>query len=162
MLLQAKIILILLALMALMSAGGYAYFKYSQEQLDVQKAKVVVLDIANKTKQLHIEKMEADEKKQALIRAEVDKDFAKARKDVEDMRARFSGKTKSGADKNIGKAAIEKTVIIQTAVNRGTADQNRCFEVLSGSPLTEGETNGTIKNSICPELFPTKPVQPAK
>jgi NACalpha-BTF3-like transcription factor len=150
---SGKIILILLAIMALMSAAGYAYFKYSQNEIDVAKAKVVQLDIANKAQAAHIEKMKADEAQQKQIREKVDEDFAKSRKDVDIMRQKLEVNKKNGTDKNLGKAAAEKPLIIQTAINRGTADQTRCFEILSGALLTEGEKNGSIKNSICPELF---------
>lgn len=151
----SKIILILLAIIAVMSAAGYYGYTYLEGKIETEKTKNVQLTIANESKEKQITQMQEDAEKIAAIREKVDADFAKARNEVQRMRNKFEGKTASGVDKNIGKAAIEQTQIIEKAVNQGTAAQTRCFEILSGAPLTEGELNGTIKNNICPEYFPT-------
>jgi hypothetical protein len=44
-------------------------------------------------------------------------------------------------------------LLFNNAVNHGTSDQLRCFELVTGSQLTEEEKNGKKKNSICPELL---------
>lgn len=151
----SKIILVLLAIIAIMSAAGYYGYSYLEGKIDREQAKNIQLTIANESKEKQITQMKEDAEKLTAIREKVDADFAKARNEVQKMRNKFEGKTSSGVDKNIGKAAIEQTQIIEKAVNQGTVAQTRCFEILSGAPLTEGELNGTIKNNICPEYFPT-------
>ena len=155
MLIQAKIILILLALMALMGAGGYWYYTHMENKLAASQEKVLVLDIANKAKQVEIDKLKVDIEKRNKIASDTEQAFTTSRTQVDAMRKKLTGKTKSGAPKDLGKAANSNPLIIQNAINRGTADQSRCFEILSGSPLTEEEKNGTVKNGICPELVVT-------
>ena len=57
-------------------------------------------------------------------------------------------------------AAIANAEGIERAVNRGTKNAGRCFEILSGSPLTEEELNAENENAFnkeCPWLWPGPP-----
>ena len=55
-------------------------------------------------------------------------------------------------------AAIANAEGIERAVNRGTENAGRCFELLSGAELTEKERtakNGIAFNKECPWLYDT-------
>lgn len=49
---------------------------------------------------------------------------------------------------DLGELAVERPQMIQTRVNSATQDLNRCFEIMSGSPLTTEEINATRPSEI--------------
>jgi len=49
---------------------------------------------------------------------------------------------------NLGELAVEKPEIIEKRINSGTHELNRCFEIMSGSPLTMEEINATRPSEI--------------
>ena len=46
---------------------------------------------------------------------------------------------------------MDKTKVIEKIINNATDNSQRCFEILTGSPLTEKEKNATKKSEINPE-----------
>jgi hypothetical protein len=57
---------------------------------------------------------------------------------------------------DLGLLAAEKPDSIERAVNRGTVNAGRCFELLSGAELSEEEKNakdGIAFNKECPWLY---------
>ena len=150
---EFKLIIILCVLIGLMGLSGYAYWDYSQKQLQEQAARIEVQKLVIAGKDKEIDKMKADKELADAVRKGVDAAKTAGRKSVEQVRKQFEGQTKSGEEKDVGKAAVVKPKIIENAANKGTAEQARCFELLSGAPLTEDEKNGKITNKMCPELF---------
>jgi hypothetical protein len=55
--------------------------------------------------------------------------------------------------------AQEKPSIVEEKVNRGSKDALRCNELITGSPLTEDEAAGKVRNNICPTLLPKPEVK---
>jgi hypothetical protein len=58
---------------------------------------------------------------------------------------------------DLGLLAAERPDSIERAINRGTRNAGRCFELLSGAILTEDERNATDGESFnkeCPWLWP--------
>lgn len=49
---------------------------------------------------------------------------------------------------DLGELAVERPQMIETRVNSATQDLNRCFEIMSGSPLTTEEINATRPSEI--------------
>lgn len=49
---------------------------------------------------------------------------------------------------NLGELAVERPQMIENRVNSATQDLNRCFEIMSGSPLTTEEINATRPSEI--------------
>ena len=55
--------------------------------------------------------------------------------------------------------AKQEPEIVKEAVNKATSDANRCFELISGSPLNEREQNAKTAQEFNPEctwLFPAR------
>ena len=52
------------------------------------------------------------------------------------------------SDHDLGELAVERPTMIQTRINNSTEELNRCFEILSGSPLTMEELNATKPSEI--------------
>lgn len=54
----------------------------------------------------------------------------------------------NGQSRDLGEIARAKPQIVQGIINRATDDVNRCFEILTGSPVKEGEVNNECKDLI--------------
>lgn len=54
----------------------------------------------------------------------------------------------SGQSRDLGELARAKPQIVQGIINRATGDVNRCFEILTGSPVKEGEVNNECKDLV--------------
>tara|TARA_X000000950_G_scaffold289547_1_gene415414 strand:+ start:13963 stop:14433 length:471 start_codon:yes stop_codon:yes gene_type:complete len=68
------------------------------------------------------------------------------KRELDDLNQRFNKN-----NRDIGKLAVDKTKIIEKIINKATDNAQRCFEILTGSPLTEKEKNATKKSEINPE-----------
>ena len=82
------------------------------------------------------------------INHEVTTQFAKIQNRVDDLEGRLGRH-------DIGVLGVAKPKLIEKIINNGTKDSNRCFEIVSGSKLTEDEENATKKsqsNTICPDI----------
>ena len=54
----------------------------------------------------------------------------------------------SGQSRDLGELARAKPQIVQGIINRATDDVNRCFEILTGAPVKEGEVNNECKDLV--------------
>jgi uncharacterized protein YicC (UPF0701 family) len=54
----------------------------------------------------------------------------------------------NGQSRDLGDIARAKPQIVQGIINRATDDVNRCFEILTGSPVKEGEVNNECKDLV--------------
>ena len=81
----------------------------------------------------------------------------KIQKEYADIRNQNNRLRDKLADMDLGLIASEKPDSIEKAINNGTINAGRCFEILSGAELTEKETNaenGKDFNKECPWLWP--------
>ena len=144
-----KVGLILLVLAG--AGGGFMYVKNLKADLAVSEANNMKLEESVAEQKAVIEQVQADFKKQQEISKklqEVNSTLAKELKDTED---KFNKVNASGKKRDVGNLAIKKSKIIEKVINKGTANANRCFEIATGSPLTEKEKNATKKSQINPE-----------
>ena len=165
MLLKAKLMMVVGVAMATMILGFWLYYRSTQKRLQEAAAENARQAIQIQEQKAIQEQMEKDIKKGNELRQEVNKAMQQTQRSIDDMRAKFTPRTDpaTGQTVTLGQKAVEKTDTVERAVNRGTFDQLRCFELLTGSPLTEEERNGTKTNSLCPELLaPAKTPQPGK
>lgn len=141
--------------LAVMLLGFWIYYKSSQKRLEQQAAELARKEVEIAEQKAVREQMEKDIKQATELRGEVNRSMQRTQQSIDDMRTRLAPRTNpaTGQTTSLGKAAVEKTDTIERAVNRGTLDQLRCFELLTGSPLSEGERNGKITNSLCPDLL---------
>ncbi len=68
------------------------------------------------------------------------------KRELDDLNKRFNKN-----NRDIGKLAVDKTKVIEKIINNATDNAQRCFEILTGSLLTEKEKNATKKSEINPE-----------
>ena len=145
---KLRIYLIIVAVIAALGTGGYFYYHWSQEKINGLEQTVTTLKSAVATQQNTIKSMKRDS---ALLQENlntINEQFRQARKENDDLVAKLSRH-------NLGYLATQKPKLVQDIINKGTADSGRCFEILSGSPLTAKEKAATKKsqvNSMCADI----------
>ena len=133
-----------------MGGIGYWYYTDTQATISTLTANNAKLETAVQTQEDAINSLQADYAAMAAENQRINEAYAEIRR----QNSRLSEKL---ADMDLGLLAQEKPESIERAVNNGTVNAGRCFELLSGSPLTEKElnaTNGEEFNKECPWLWP--------
>jgi hypothetical protein len=132
-------------------SGGYFYIEALQGRLEAAKEVQVRMEGVINQQKLVMEKNAEDMKKMQALNADVAQKALQAQQEVAALNSKFS------RFDNLSKAPPSDT---EVRVNRGTKDALRCNELVTGSPLTNDELSGKVKNNICPELITSK--NPAK
>jgi len=141
---------ILIVVILMMGSIGYWYYNDTQKTIKVLTENNAKLELAVETNEAAIESLQADYAAVAAENQRINEAYAEIRR----QNSRLSSKL---ADMDIGLLAAERPDSIERAVNNGTENAGRCFEILSGSPLTEEEINaedGETFNKECPWLWP--------
>ena len=141
---------LLLVVIMVMGGIGYWYYTDTQKTIATLTENNAKLELAVATNEAAIEQMQADYAAASAELQRINEAYAEIRR----QNNRLSEKL---ADMDLGLLAQEKPESIERAVNNGTVNAGRCFELLSGSPLTEKElnaTNGEEFNKECPWLWP--------
>lgn len=132
------------------AGGGYMYVQNLQKNLEVAQANNAVLETAVSTNEQTINALQADYARVQQELQQVNAEFSATREQNNLLRDRLS-------NIDLGLLAQTKPDSIERAVNRGTTNATRCFEILSGAALTDQEkeaTNGKDFNKECPWLWP--------
>ena len=141
---------ILFVVILVMGGIGYWYYTDTQEKISVLTTNNAKLETAVATQEDAINSLQESYAAMAAENQRINEAYAEIRR----QNNRLSEKL---ADMDLGLLAQEKPESIERAVNNGTVNAGRCFELLSGSPLTEKElnaTNGEEFNKECPWLWP--------
>lgn len=136
-------------IICVMSAVGYWYYNDTQARLAVLQENNAKLEVAVATNEAALETLQAD--------------YASAQNEISALNTAYQAIRRQNnrlADKlqkiDLEAAAIANAEAIERAVNAGTVNAGRCFELLSGAELNEKER--TAKNDIafnkeCPWLY---------
>ena len=141
---------LLFVVIMVMGGIGYWYYNDTQERIAILQENNAQLNIAVQTNEETISSLQAS---YAAIQEEntrINAAYAEIRRQNSRLADRLS-------DIDLGLLAAEKPDSIERAINRGTINAGRCFELLSGAPLTETELNATDGESFnkeCPWLWP--------
>ena len=141
---------ILFVVILVMGGIGYWYYNDTQNTIATLTENNAKLGVAVATNEATINSLQADYAAMAAENQRINEEYAEIRR----QNSRLSSKL---ADMDLGLLAAEKPDSIERAVNTGTVNAGRCFEILSGSPLTEKEINATSGNDFnkeCPWLWP--------
>ena len=152
---MSYIVMILIVIMGIGGGGGYMYYQNSQQEKAVLIAEAAVRD----TKiALQNEALAQAEKDRAKIQQVVDglnQRFAQSQKDYDNLVGRFGKLSANFGTRDIGKLAENKPKLIERVISKASARVLRCFEILSGSPLTNKEITATKPSQInteCPSV----------
>lgn len=145
-----KISAILFVVILVMGGIGYWYYTDTQKIIKVLTENNAKLELAVATNEETINSLQAD----YALMAQENNRLNEAYTEIRRQNNRLSSKL---ADMDLGLLAAEKPDSIERAINRGTVNALRCYELLSGDQLTEEEQNaetGEDFNKECPWLWP--------
>lgn len=139
----------MIGIIIMMSGIGYWYYTDTQNTIAVLTANNAKLNLAVATNEETIKTMAAD--------------FAAANEELKKTNAEFAATREQNnqlasklQEHDLELTAAARPRSVQRLINGGTKNAGRCFELLSGSPLTEKEKNAeTAKsfNNECPWLY---------
>ena len=140
---------ILLVVIMVMGGVGYWYYNDTQARMAILQENNAKLETAVQTNEQALESLQAD--------------YASAQNEISSLNAAYTAIRRQNqqlADKlqriDMTAAAIANAEGIERAVNRGSENAGRCFELLSGAELNDKERNaenGIAFNKECPWLY---------
>jgi hypothetical protein len=134
--------------------GSIYYISNLQANLATAKANSEILKESIEEQTAVITEMEENSKFQQEAFAEASKRLQDQYEQLQDLQSKFD-RSSNGNPRDFGFIASQKPKLIERLVNKGTKDMNRCFEIVTGSPLTEKELKAdkrSLINTSCPEL----------
>lgn len=141
---------------SLLVAAAYYYYNSTQqriqdliEQSAVLKQNAIQFESANQKNLETIDTLQQDFEEVRRNYEQVQDEFQIIRMHNKELRERV-------AERDISTLAAEKTVLVEKTINNASNNSLRCFELLSGSPLTEKEKNAKNErefNAECPWLY---------
>jgi hypothetical protein len=138
--------------------GGSAYYYYTSTQSTIASLltdRATLQENVNTIQRANSENVRTITRIQELNNRNVENfnqlqnEFQVIRMQNRELAARFSRA-------NIGEVAATSPNTVETVINNAVRNVNRCFELLSGSPLNEREReakDGISFNSECPWMF---------
>ena len=150
-----KLYFFILLILGAVGGVGYLYYTDTQERLVAAANENAAMKIQGTLQAQTIEKLNKDivRSRETLVRLR--DEFGKFRRDYEILENKFNKRSKNFGTRDIGKLAEVKPALIERIINNATKKVLRCFEIASGSPLTEKEINATKKsqtNQECPSI----------
>ena len=142
-------------ILTLAGGGGYVYYQKSQQERAVLIAQAAVNNTKIALQQQAIKQADADVRKINKILNNLEDKFKRSQEDYDNLVGRFNKVSKNFGTRDIGKLAVNKPGLIAKVITRASAKALRCFEILSGSPLTNKEINATKPSQInaeCPTI----------
>ena len=136
-------------------SGGYFYIQALEGKLEAAAEVQQRMEGVINQQKLVMERNADDLKKMRNLNIEVATQANRAQQELSALNSKLTK-----LDEVVVKAPPTQTEI---KINRGTKDALRCNEIVTGSPLTNAEISGKIKNNICPDLIASKiPAKEAK
>jgi len=144
-------------LISILCSGAYYYYtttqdtirSYIEENSSLKYNNDTLVDVNEK----NIQTITDLEQQQQRIREDyqiLQREFSEIRSNNNLLREKLS-------EHELDYLAYSKPDLIESIINNGSKNASRCFEILTGSPLTEKELNAKTEkqfNSECPWLWP--------
>ena len=145
---KLKMLLILTVVIGAVGFGAWKYYQYTQEQIRIYAVNAATAELAQQQAEAAIESIKKDMVEIQAQFTAVSDEFAVAKGRVSKLEEKLS-------EHEIGNLAQKKPKLIEKIIDKGTADVLRCYEILTGSPLTEDEIAVTKKskaNTTCSDV----------
>lgn len=136
--------------MLTMGGAFYWYYNDSQKRIAILNENNAKLEVAVKINEETIGALQRDYAAANRELGKVNNEFAAARAQNQVLADKL-------AKHDLGVLGANKPVIVERVINNASAKAGRCFEILSGKPLTQAEKeakDGKAFNSECPWLWP--------
>ena len=141
-------LLILTVVIGAVGFGAWKYYQYTQEQIRIYAVNAATAELAQQEAEAAIESLKRD-------MVEIQQQFTVVSKKFEVAKGRVSALENKLSEHEIGDLAQKKPKLIEKIIDKGTQDVLRCYEILTGSPLTDEEIAVTKKskaNTTCPDV----------
>jgi chromosome segregation ATPase len=141
--------LFLILIIGSASAAGYKYYVTTQETIRILTENNTKLEIAVQTNEEAIDSLQKSYAAATAENKRINEEYASIRRQNNEL-------SKKLESIDLTAAALNNPESIQTAVNKGTENAARCFELLSGAELNERERNSEDERSFnkeCPWLY---------
>ena len=145
---KIKMILILTVIIGAVGFGAWKYYQYTQEQIGIYRENAAKAEMAQQASEAAVKAIQQD-----LV--EVQAQYTKVSDDFKVAKSRVNALEEKLTKHELGDLAQAKPKLIEKIVDKGTKDVLRCYEILTGSPLTEEEIAVTKKskaNTTCPDV----------
>lgn len=132
-----------------MGGVGYWYYNNSQETITILNQNNARLETAVDLNEQAIETLNSEYGRAVEEMQALNQDLASARERNDLLVQKLQ-------DHELGYLASEKPGLVENIINNASDNAARCFEIMSGSPLTETEKNARNAsefNSECPWLW---------
>ena len=133
-----------------MAGIGYWYYNDTQARMSILQENNAKLNTAVQISEQAVASMQADIQLANQQLKQVNQEFAS-------IRAQNDVLSDKLAKHDLAILGAGKPGLVEKLVNRGTVNAGRCFELLSGAPLTDKEKeakDGKSFNNECPWLWP--------
>jgi cell division protein FtsB len=150
-----KLAMIMFVIMGVVGGIGYWYYQDTQNKLAILHENNAKLEQAAATQTAAIKAMEEDIAAATEVQKKTEEEFKVAREQVANLQDKFNKTSALLGKRDIGTLGVTKPKIISRIITKGAKNINRCFEIVSGQPLTEKETNANKPsqlNSSCPTV----------
>lgn len=148
-----KIAAVMAMLLLFVMGGFYAYYQDTQKRMSVLIENNAKLETGIKMNEEAIASLNSSIASSNAELMRVNKAFSEARAQNRELTDRL-------AKHEIGMLAANKPGLVENIINGASDKALRCFEIMSGSPLTEeekGAKDAKSFNSECPWLWPSTP-----
>ena len=145
---KIKMLLILTVVIGAVGFGAWKYYQYTQEQIRIYAVNAATAELAQQQAEAAIESIKRD-------MVEIQAQFTKVTSQFEVAQGRVDALENKLSEHEIGNLAQKKPKLIEKIIDKGTKDVLRCYEILTGSPLTEDEIAVTKKskaNTTCSDV----------
>lgn len=143
-------------LVTVMGSGAYFYFTTTQHKIQQLASNVATLESNNKQLQTAINKSNETVDYLQNSYSQIQDQYNAAQADLQTIRSQNDELRQKLGQHDLGILAENKPFLVEKIINTASKKANRCFELLSGAPLTEEEKNAKNEkefNSECPFLF---------
>ena len=151
-----KLWIIIGVLISAMAGGAFYYYKSTQEQIQNLIKHEAVLESNNAQLLVAAKESEIATETLRILYDENQKQFKSLQKQFSEIQENNLQLREKLADHDLQLLAFSKPELVERVINEASTKSMRCFEILSGSPLTNGEKNAKSAkefNSECPWLF---------
>jgi len=141
-----KLSLVMFVLMCAMGGGAYWYYNDTQERMAILNENNAKLETAVATNEAALKAQQEAYEQMAVENEKLRNDFdeiSKRNKRLENKLSRH----------DIGNLGTQRPSDTEDVLNNSSNNTLRCFEISTGSPLTEKELSATKPSEINPECW---------
>lgn len=140
-----KWIAILAIVLGVVGAGWYVTGLRADLAISEENTKKLVDSI--ELQQSAIDKLKEDHNKVAKAYSDLKAEDRTQQRELSTLKEKFS-QSANGKPREVAAVAVRKPELVESIINKGTANSFRCLEIATGAPLTEKEQNAVKPNEI--------------